>query len=232
MGFPLAPASASRGCLREGLAQNGGGPYSFGASGLILICPGQLHFLTKADFSREPSCPKPFGSFFDILNMDSLSALSVAGSILAVVDFRTELLPTFKQSQGETLINQREEYLSFVLERLRTLRLKLSTEYISAKQQVSTGASQPSSNVIVLQELALSCIEDSGKLLDDFVKIQRDFPGSGDSQPSVDAKSWFASLPGGRVDEAKREQLSRAVAVHIRCIVRYATLLFEVTAIQ
>jgi hypothetical protein len=166
--------------------------------------------------------------------MDSLSALSVAGSILAVVEFRTELLPTSKQSQGETLINQREEYLSFILERLRTLRLKLSTVYISAKQQVSAGASQPSSDVIALQELALSCIEDSGKLLDDFVKIQRDFPGSGDSQLSVDAKSWFASLLGGRVDddEAKREQLSRAVAVHIRCIVRCATLLFEVTAIQ
>jgi hypothetical protein len=180
----------------------------------------------------EPSCPNPFGSFSDILNMDSLSALSVAGSILAVVEFRTELLPTSKQSQGETLINQREEYLSFILERLRTLRLKLSTVYISAKQQVSAGASQPSSDVIALQELALSCLEDSGKLLDDFVKIQRDFPGSGDSQLSVDAKSWFASLLGGRVDEAKREQLSRAVAVHIRCIVRCATLLFEVTAIQ
>jgi hypothetical protein len=109
-----------------------------------------------------------------------------------VVDFRTEVLPTFKQSQGETLINQREEYLSFILERLRTLRLKLSTVYISAKQQVSAGASQPSSDVIALQGLALSCIEDSGKLLDDFVKIQRDFPRSGDSQLSVDAKSWFA----------------------------------------
>ena len=180
MGFPLASASASRGCLREGLAQNGGGPYFFRASGLFLICPGQLHFLTQGRL-LEPSCPKTFGSFSDILNMDSLSALSVAGSILAVVEFRTELLPTSKQSQGETLINQREEYLSFILERLRTLRLKLSTVYISAKQLVSASASQPSSDVIALQELALFCIEDSGKLLDDLVKIQRDFLGSGDS---------------------------------------------------
>jgi hypothetical protein len=164
--------------------------------------------------------------------MDSLSALSVACSILAVVEFRTELLPTSKQSQGETLINQRQEYLSFILERLRTLRLNLSTVYTSAEQQVSAGASQPSSHVIALQELALSCIEDSGKLLNDFVRIQRDFSGSGDYQLSVDAKSWFASLLGGRVDEAEREQLSRAVAVHVRCIVRCATLLFEFTAIQ
>jgi hypothetical protein len=164
--------------------------------------------------------------------MDSLSALSVAGSILAMVEFRTDLLPTSKQSQGEMLINHREEYLSLVLERLRALRLKLSTVYISAKEQVSAGASQPSSDMVALQELALSCIEDSGKLLDDILKIQKDFPGGEEPQLSVDAKSWLASLLGGRIDEAELEQLSRAVAVHIRCIVRCATLIFEYTAIQ
>jgi hypothetical protein len=231
--FPLAPASASRAVFMRGLsAERGRADHIFSGPQAKSYLPRPTAFPQPRPTFLEPSCPKTFGSFSDILNMDSLSALSVAGSILAVVEFRTELLPTSKQSQGETLINQREEYLSFILERLRTLRLKLSTVYISAKQQVSAGASQPLSDVIALQELALSCIEDSGKLLDNLVKIQRDFPGSGDSQVSVDAKSWFASLLGGRVDEAKREQLSRAVAVHIRCIVRCATLLFEVTAIQ
>ena len=229
--FPIAGASACRGCLREGLARNGGGPYFFGASGSILIHTSISS--PKASFS-EPFRPNPFACFSGILDMDSLSALSVAGSILAVVEFRTELLTTSKQSQGETLIDQREEYLSFILEKLRTLRLKLSTVYSSAKQQAFAGASQSPRNVIALQELALSCIEDSGKLLGDVVKIQSNFPGSEDSQLSVDAKSWFASLLGDRVDEVKQEQLSRAVAVavHVRSIVGCAALLFEVIAIQ
>ncbi|KAN0102071.1 hypothetical protein V8E51_012581 [Hyaloscypha variabilis] len=59
--------------------------------------------------------------------MDVLSALGVAGSILAVAEFRTQLLLTSKQSRGESLLKQREEYLSFVFEKLKSLILELST---------------------------------------------------------------------------------------------------------
>ena len=163
--------------------------------------------------------------------MDSFAALNIASSILAIIEFTTEWLPNSKQFQDETPINQREKYFSFILERLIALRLKLSTVYDSAKQLVSVSASTPSSDVIALQELASSCIEGSGKLLDDILRIQRDIPQSGNSQISVDAKSWFTSLLGGRAEEVKQEKLSRAVALHIRGILRFVAFLFEVIAI-
>jgi hypothetical protein len=103
--------------------------------------------------------------------MDVLSALGVAGSILAVAEFRTQLLLTSKQSRGESLLKQREEYLSFVSEKLKSLILELSTGYNLAKEQISASALQPSSDVVALQELALTCIGDTGKLVEDVEKI-------------------------------------------------------------
>jgi hypothetical protein len=154
--------------------------------------------------------------------MDSLSALSVAGSILVVAEFRTDLLLTPKQSRGESLLKQREEYLSFVSEKFKPLILELSTGYNLTKEQISAGALQPSSDVVALQELALTCIGHIGKFVEDVEKIQRDFQGSESSQYSVDAKSWLASLLGGRVDEAKLERLSTIMTVHVRSIIRCA----------
>jgi len=154
--------------------------------------------------------------------MDSISALSVASSILVVVEFRTELLLTSKQSRGESLLKQREEYLSFVSEKLKSLILELSTGYNLTKEQISASALQPSSDVVALQELALTCIGDTGNLVEDVEKIKRDFHGSASSHYSVDAKSWLASLLGGRVDEAKLERLSTIVTVHVRSTIRCA----------
>ncbi len=94
--------------------------------------------------------------------MDSISALSVASSILAVVEFRTEFLLTSKQSRGESLLKQMEEYLSFVSEKLKSLISELSTGYNLTKEQISASALQPSSDVVALQELALTCIGDTG----------------------------------------------------------------------
>jgi hypothetical protein len=76
--------------------------------------------------------------------------------------------------------------------------------------------------VVALQELALTCIGHIGKFVEDVEKIQRDFQGSESSQYSVDAKSWLASLLGGRVDEAKLERLSTIMTVHVRSIIRCA----------
>jgi hypothetical protein len=151
--------------------------------------------------------------------MDVISALTVAGGILAIVEFGAELILTSNQSQGESSLNDKEE--CFTLERLRTLRLTLSAVDVSVGQQFFTGASQPSSEALTLQELASSCIEDFGKLLEDVENILRDFSGRGRSQPWTDKSARFRSMLGGRFDE-KIERLSRAVTVHVSSIIRCA----------
>jgi hypothetical protein len=156
--------------------------------------------------------------------MDVISALTVAGGILAIVEFGAELILTSNQSQGESSLNDKEE--CFTLERLRTLRLTLSAVDVSVGQQFSTGASQPSSEALALQELASSCIEDFGKLLKDVENILRDFSGRGRSQPWTDKRARFRSMLGGRFDE-KIERLSRAVTAHVSSIIRCAMWLIK-----
>jgi hypothetical protein len=151
--------------------------------------------------------------------MDVISALTVAGGILAIVEFGAELILTSNQSQGESSLNDNEE--CFTLERLRTLRATLSSVDVSVGQQFSTSASRPSSEALALQELASSCIEDFGELLEDVENVLRDFSGRVESQSWTDKRARFRSMLGGRFDE-KIERLSGAVTVHVSSIIRCA----------
>jgi hypothetical protein len=172
----------------------------------------------------ELDCPDTIYSSSNISTMDVISALTVAAGILAIVEFGAELILTSNQSQGESLLNDKEE--RFTLERLRTLRHTLSAVNFSVGQQFSTGASQPSSEVLALQELASSCIEDFEKLLEDVENILRDSSGRGRSQPWTDKRARFRSILGGRFDE-KIERLSRTVTVHVSSIIRCAMWLIK-----
>lgn len=156
--------------------------------------------------------------------MDAISALDIACGILAIVEFSAELISTSNQSQGESSLDTEKD---FVLQRLRTLRLTLSAVNVSSEQQFSDGASQLSSDALALQKLSSSCIEDSGKLLENVENILRDFPGRGRSQLWKDTKAWTRSMIGGRLREEKIERLSRAVTCHISSIIRCATWLYE-----
>ena len=169
--------------------------------------------------SRELDCPDNIYSSSNISTMDVISALTVASGILAIVEFGTELILTSNQSQGESSLNDKEE--CFTLERLRTLKLTLSAVDVSVGQQLSTGASQPSSEALALQELVSSCIEDFGKLLEDVENILLDFSRRGESRPWTDKRARLRSVLVDRFDE-KIERLSRTVTVHVSSIIRCA----------
>jgi len=167
----------------------------------------------------ELDYPDTIYSNSNISTMDVISALTVASGILAIVEFVAELILASNQSQGESLLNDKEG--RFTLERLRTLRLTLSSVDVSVGQQFSTGTSQPSSEALALQELASSCIEDFGKLLEDVENVLRDFSGRGRSESWTDERARFRSILGGRFD-GKIERLSRALTVYVSSTIRCA----------
>lgn len=140
--------------------------------------------------------------------MDAISALRVAGGILAVAEFCTDLFSASNIYEGESALDDEDE--SFILESLKELILGLSDTHVSILPQSSSSASQPSSDALALRELASSCIEDFRVLLEDIGNIPGDSPGRRRSHK-----------------KEKVEQLSNAVTRRtltiIRCAARLST---------
>lgn len=207
---------------------------------LILLCTSQSnrqrqkrvcvaqHYSSRAiiqnlkSFNLYYSCSIASVDFgLNISTMDTISALDVAGGILAIVEFTAELICPSNQPVDKSSLDDREA--ASVLETgLGTLRLALSSLRVSAEQQFSAGLSPPSSHALALQELASSCIEDTGKLLEDVRKMPPDFQARERSQLEIDTAGRFRSMLRGRLGEEKIERLSRAVTLHVSSIIRCA----------
>jgi len=150
--------------------------------------------------------------------MDAIPALNVAGGILAVVACSTELASTSNKSQAQLSLDEKEYHS--ILETLRIRRLTLSTLDRSVEQQLSTGASQPSSDMLALHSLALSCLKESGSLLKELEDELRNISREEGANVWTDRKDLSRSVVEGRFDEKKVEWLSSAVTVHVSSIIR------------
>jgi hypothetical protein len=114
--------------------------------------------------------------------VEVVSALGVASAILVVAKFSAELLSTSIKSEKDSSLVQIGEYLENSPDRIRTLRDDLSTINGYTVRAASLTALKPSDDTIALQEIALFCIEDTGKLLENVENILRDFTESRSSE--------------------------------------------------
>jgi hypothetical protein len=159
--------------------------------------------------------------------MDAISALNIAGAILAVVRCGADLVLTSNKTQGALPLDDNDD--DSIIKTLRAHRLTLSTLDKSLEQQLSAGPSQPLSVALVaMHELALSCLDDSGSLLKEVEDKLRDFRGEERFHSRTGRKDWSGSNHGGRFDEKKVEWFSRAVIVPVSSIIRYALRLIDV----
>jgi hypothetical protein len=148
--------------------------------------------------------------------MDTISMLDVASDILAVEEFSTALLSDSDVSERELSLNDKDG--DFVFERLRKL-----TQTLSAYRPSSGESPRLSSDMVTLQELVSSCMEDSGVLLEDVGNILKNLPERRSQKWGPDTRAWFRSMLGGRLQEEKIERLSNAVTRHASSIIRCAT---------
>lgn len=138
--------------------------------------------------------------------MDAIRALNFAGAILAIVNCSSELA----SSSSTSSLDDKEVHS--VLETLRTRRLTLSTLTGFVEEQLSAGASQPSSDARELNGLAISCLEDSESLLKKVESKIQDFSGRERFQIRTDGEKL----------------LSRAVTVQVCSIIKSASWLIDI----
>lgn len=187
--------------------------------------------------SLTPSHPNVLRNFFDNLDMDSLTALGVAGSILGMARFTSEYLSTDWWSTrdigaGSRDFDRRDDDLSFssLIQNPQALRLKLILWYDALRLSLSAGESSQSSDILALQEFATSCIQDVRKILDHLTEIEIEKKSrQGDDSQFPAGGSSFVSLLKGRYDESKQDNISRATSMRVRSIIEYAaeTLLID-----
>lgn len=149
--------------------------------------------------------------------MDAISALTVAGDILAVTDFSVELLSASDLSKV-SLPEERGE--TSALENLEKLRQALSKKLASLEQRLSASPSPPLKDELALLELAFSSLEDSGVLLEAIRSIPKDFPENRSHSSERDTRDWVISRLAGKFGPEKVKQLSQAVTSHASSILR------------
>ena len=147
-----------------------------------------------------------------------ISALGVAGDILTVTEFSVELLSASDASKVSSSLEEKDE--TSVLGNFRKLRLALSNKRASLQQRLPTTPSPPLKDELALLELASSCLEDSGVLLEAIGSIPKDFPGNRSQSWETDTRAWVGSKLAGRFSLEKAKRLSHAVTRHASSILR------------
>lgn len=168
--------------------------------------------------------------------MNTLQALDVASAILAVLQFSAGLPSTLNQHQAQLSVGRNEEQLQDAFDKLADLRAKLCAVHSYGEKLALAEAFKQSKDAskdpLSLQEHNLSCIEDSGKLLDDIEHLLARSSGGEMVQLSMDSKAELRSAFEKIFPKEKVERLCRVVTKHVRNIVKYAAPITKVARLR
>jgi hypothetical protein len=152
--------------------------------------------------------------------MDALSILDIASTILAVISCGAALVSAVSKVTGALPLDNAG--VDSALERLRARRLSLSVLHKSTEQQSSETPSQTSgAEVRALHGIALSCLEESGTLVDEVEDKLRLFH-RGEARTRAIQVSWLELEKSSVFDQKRVEWLSRAVTIQVSSVIRYA----------
>jgi hypothetical protein len=148
----------------------------------------------------------------------NIIAIDVAGAILAVVEFLNELLSSSTSTQGGS--SRDEKHSEVIYDKLKTLTSNLSTVYGHAARESPIAASQSSDDVVSLQKLGLSCVEDFGTLLEDLNPILRGSIESRSLHHLPKNEAEIESVIKSRFSEEKLEHLAKSVTIHVDSLIK------------
>ncbi|KAI1410424.1 hypothetical protein F5Y13DRAFT_181356 [Hypoxylon sp. FL1857] len=141
--------------------------------------------------------------------MDAISALGVAGDILAITEFSIELLSASDAPKTSSSLEEKDE--ASVTEKLGNLRLALSKKCASLQQRLPTSPSPLLKDELALLELTSSSLEDSELLLEGIGSIPKDVSGDRSRSWGKDRGAWLGSKLAGRFSPEEVRQLSHTV---------------------
>ncbi|KAI1735045.1 hypothetical protein F4680DRAFT_313991 [Xylaria scruposa] len=144
--------------------------------------------------------------------MDAISALDVAGGILAVTEFSVNLLSASDTPKVSSLLEEQDEVST--LEKFTDLRLALFNKHASLQQRLPASPSPMLKNEQALLELASSSLEDSSVLLETIGSMPKGFPKNKSQLWDSATRNWDESKLAGRFKPGKVQRFSYAVTYH------------------